>query len=551
MDTDPMGADARPPAPARVAIFDTSLRDGEQSPGCSMTAAQKLRFAHALAELGVDTIEAGFPASSQSDLDGCAAIAREVRGAGVATLARCNDGDIDACARALEHAERPRIHVFISTSPLHREHKLGMSRDEVLARAVAGVERARRYVDDVEFSAEDALRTEPDFLVEVCSAAIAAGARTLNIPDTVGYTTPAEIRALFEHLRTHVLDADRAIFSAHCHDDLGLAVANSLAAIEGGARQVECTINGIGERAGNCALEELVMALETRKAWFDATTGVDTRRLVPTSRLLSRLTGMQVQRNKAIVGANAFAHESGIHQHGMLKHRGTYEILRPEAVGWAKSQMIMGRHSGRAALADRLKELGFTLDEAQLNQVFGRFKALTEKKREVFDADLEALAAGLDSGNGIAVGGWRLLRLQVSTGVGEGILPMASVEVCSPDGERHAEAATGDGPVHAIFAALARGTGVHLDVESYHVSSVTTGEDAQGQASLTARIDGEEIAGSATSTDILEASALAWLDIVNRLHRRDAAAARRESAADAGEAATPGFPTPRPRVATV
>jgi 2-isopropylmalate synthase len=522
-----MDTDVRPEAPERVAVFDTSLRDGEQSPGCSMTAAQKLRFAHALAELGVDTIEAGFPASSESDLNGCAAIARDVRGAGVATLARCNSGDIEACARALEHAERPRIHVFISTSPLHREHKLGMSRDEVLARAVAGVEQARRYVDDVEFSAEDALRTEPDFLAEICSAALAAGARTLNIPDTVGYTTPAEIRALFEYLRTHVKDAHQAIFSAHCHDDLGLAVANSLAAIEGGARQVECTVNGIGERAGNCAMEELVMALETRRAYFGATTGIVTERLVPTSRLLTRITGMGVQRNKAIVGANAFAHESGIHQHGMLKHRGTYEILRPEAVGWAKSQMIMGRHSGRAALADRLKELGFALDEAQLNQVFGRFKALTEKKREVFDADLEALALGID---GRTLGGWRLNRLHVSTGVGDGILPTASVELSSPDGERVTEAATGDGPVHALFAALARATGTHLDIESYQVSSVTTGEDAQGQASLTARVHssenvGEDITGNGTSTDILEASALAWLDIVNRLLRRRAPAA--------------------------
>ncbi len=521
-----MDTHVRPDAPARVAIFDTSLRDGEQSPGCSMTAAQKLRFAHALAELGVDTIEAGFPASSESDLNGCAAIARDVRGAGVATLARCNSSDIEACARALERAERPRIHVFISTSPLHREHKLAMSRDEVVARAVAGVEQARRYVEDVEFSAEDALRTEPDFLAEICSAALEAGARTLNIPDTVGYTTPAEIRALFEYLRANVRDADRAIFSAHCHDDLGLAVANSLAAIEGGARQVECTINGIGERAGNCALEELVMALETRRAYFGATTGIRTERLVPTSRLLTRITGMGVQRNKAIVGANAFAHESGIHQHGMLKHRGTYEILRPEAVGWAKSQMIMGRHSGRAALADRLKELGFALEEPQLNQVFGRFKALTEKKREVFDADLEALALGIDcgTGNGIAIGGWRLHRLHVSTGVGDGTLPTASVELSSPDGRRVTEAATGDGPVHALFAALARGTGTHLDVESYQVSSVTTGEDAQGQASLTARAPtgagGDEITGSGTSTDILEASALAWLDIVNRLHRR-------------------------------
>jgi 2-isopropylmalate synthase len=412
--------------------------------------------------------------------------------------------------------------VFISTSPLHREHKLQMSKDQVIERAIMGVTMARRYVEDVEFSAEDALRTEPEFLADICSAAIAAGARTLNIPDTVGYTTPNEIRALFEYLRANVKDAHKAVFSAHCHDDLGLAVANSLAAIEGGARQVECTINGIGERAGNCALEEIVMALDVRRAYFDATTGIDTTRLVPTSRLLTRITGMNVQRNKAIVGANAFAHESGIHQHGMLKHRGTYEILRPEAVGWAKSQMIMGRHSGRAALADRLRELGFALDEAQLNQVFGRFKALTEKKREVFDADLEALALGTDARN---VGGWRLNRLHVSTGVGDGILPTASVDLCSPDGERVTEAATGDGPVHALFAALGRATALQLDVESYQVSNVTTGDDAQGQASLTTRVrnaDGghDEVTGSGTSTDILEASALAWLDIVNRLHRR-------------------------------
>ena len=517
-----MDTDVTRESPARVSIFDTTLRDGEQSPGCSMTATQKLRFAHALTELGVDTIETGFPASSESELAACAAIVRDVRGATLAALARCHAGDIEACARALEGAERPRIHVFISTSPLHREHKLGMSKAEVLERAVMGVTLARRYVEDVEFSAEDALRTEPEFLAEICSAALAAGARTLNIPDTVGYTTPGEIRALFEYLRANVRDADKAIFSVHCHDDLGLAVANSLAAIEGGARQVECTINGIGERAGNCAMEELVMALETRRAYFGATTGIHTERLVPTSRLLTRITGMNVQRNKAIVGANAFAHESGIHQHGMLKHRGTYEILRPEAVGWAKSQMIMGRHSGRAALADRLRELGFALEEAQLNQVFGRFKTLTEKKREVFDADLEALALGID---GRVIGGWRLSRLHVSTGVGVGTLPTASVELCSPEGERVTEAATGDGPVHALFAALARGIGTHLDIESYQVSSVTTGDDAQGQASLTARIRNDqggvdEITGSGTSTDILEASAHAWLDIVNRVHRR-------------------------------
>jgi 2-isopropylmalate synthase len=334
----------------RVRIFDTSLRDGEQSPGCSMTPPQKLRFAHALAELGVDAIEAGFPASSDADRDAVRAIAREVRGSTITTLARCHEGDIEACAKALEGALHPRIHVFISTSPLHREHKLGLSKAEVLERAVMGVERARRHVDDVEFSAEDALRTEPEFLVEICSAAIAAGARTLNIPDTVGYTTPSEIRALFEYLRKNVRDADQAVFSAHCHNDLGLAVANSLAAIEGGARQVECTVNGIGERAGNCALEELVMALRVRGNYYGAHTRIDARRLVPTSRLLARITGMAVQRNKAIVGQNAFAHEAGIHQHGMLTHRETYEIMRPEEVGFARSQLVLGKHSGRHAL---------------------------------------------------------------------------------------------------------------------------------------------------------------------------------------------------------
>jgi 2-isopropylmalate synthase len=500
----------------RVVIFDTSLRDGEQSPGCSMTAKQKLRFAHALADLGVDVIEAGFPASSSADLEACRAIARDVRDATVAVLARCHAGDIEYCARALDGATNPRIHVFISTSPLHREHKLGLGRDEVLERATMGVRLARRYADEVEFSAEDALRTEPEFLVEVCEAALAAGARTLNIPDTVGYTTPGEIRALFEYLRTNVRDAGRAIFSAHCHNDLGLAVANSLAAIEGGARQVECTVNGIGERAGNAALEEFVMALNVRSGYFNAHTRIDTRRLVPTSRLLARITGMAVQRNKAIVGQNAFAHESGIHQHGMLKHRSTYEIMRAEDVGWAQSQMVLGRHSGRAALKDRLSAIGFDVGEAQLNTVFAGFKALAEKKREVFDADLEALVLGADAH---VARGHRLARAHVSTSVaGEG-LPTASVQLIDSDGVVVNEAAVGDGPVHALFAALARATGLQLEIESYHVSSVTTGDDAQGQASVTARIDGAEVTGSGTSTDILEASALAWLEIANRVLR--------------------------------
>ncbi|AWV08455.1 2-isopropylmalate synthase [Marilutibacter maris] len=517
----------------RVRIFDTSLRDGEQSPGCSMTAAQKLRFAHALAELGVDALEAGFPASSEADRDAVRAIAREVRGSTITTLARCHDGDIDACAAALEGAADPRIHVFISTSPLHREHKLGLSREQVVERAVAGVQRARRHVDDVEFSAEDALRTEPEFLAEICSAAVAAGARTLNIPDTVGYTTPSEIRALFEYLRkalnaSGVAGAGEVVFSAHCHNDLGLAVANSLAAIEGGARQVECTINGIGERAGNCALEELVMALRVRGNYYATHTRIDTRRLVPTSRLLSRITGMAVQRNKAVVGQNAFAHESGIHQHGMLKHRGTYEIMRPEDVGWAQSQMVMGRHSGRAALSDRLQTLGFQLPEPALNQVFAAFKTLAEKKREVFDGDLEALVLGADAA---ATRGWRLTRLHVSTGSGAGdALPTASVQLRDADGGEVSEAAVGDGPVHALFAALARATGIELDIDSYQVSSVTTGDDAQGQAQVIARVDGSELTGSGTSTDILEASAQAWLDVANRVLRTHAATDSRATA---------------------
>jgi 2-isopropylmalate synthase len=482
-----------------------------------MTAAQKLRLAHALADLGVDIIEAGFPASSGADLAATAAIAREVRGPTIATLARCHEGDIDACARALEHAHAPRIHVFISTSPLHRQHKLSLSREQVIERAVMGVERARRYADDVEFSAEDALRTEPEFLAQICSAAFAAGAGTLNIPDTVGYTTPAEIRALFEYLRAAIPDADRAVFSAHCHNDLGLAVANSLAAIEGGAGQVECTINGIGERAGNCALEELVMALKVRQQWFGADTAIDTKRLVPTSRLLARSIGKAVQRDTALVGGNAFAHEAGIHQHGMLKHRGTYEIMRPEDVGWQQSQMVLGRHSGRHALADRLRELGFALDEKRLDALFDAFKALAQKKREVFDADLEALALGADPA--AAARGWCLVRWHVTTGVANGALPTASVELRSPEGQRVAEAAVGDGPVHALCAALSRATGIDLEIASYSVQSVTTGEDAQGQATLIARVDGREMTGSGTSTDILEASALAYLDVANRCAR--------------------------------
>lgn len=523
------------PAPERIRIFDTSLRDGEQSPGCSMGAAQKLRFALALAELGVDTVEAGFAASSEPDADAISRIAHALRGTGtgVCSLARCRPGDIEASAKALEGAEAPRIHVFIATSPLHRQHKLGFSKAEVVDAAVRAVEHARRLVDDVEFSAEDAIRTEPEFLEEVFRAAAKAGARTLNVPDTVGYTTPDEIEALFRRLRAAV--GDEAILSTHCHDDLGLAVANSLAAIAGGARQVECTVNGIGERAGNAALEELVMALNVRADRFPFRTGIDTTRLVPTSRLLTRITGMAVQRNKAIVGANAFAHESGIHQHGMLKHRDTYEIMRPETVGWARSQMVLGRHSGRAAVNERLGFLGFSLDEAATERLFARFKTLAEKKKEVFDADLEALVLGEDA----STAGWQLTAFHLSTGAGQGEQPAAAIELRDPTGEPHFGRGTGDGPVHALFAALTEARGMHVDVESYAVHSVSGGEDAQGQASVSTRHHGEELTASATSTDILEASALAWLALAQRIARRPGPASA-PIHASAESAAAPG-----------
>ena len=498
-------------SPAQVRIFDTTLRDGEQSPGCSMSPSQKVVMARALADLGVDVIETGFPASSQSDREAASLIARELRDTTLCVLSRCLPNDIEASARALEGTAKPRLHLFVSTSPLHREHKLRMSKQQVLDLAATSVAHARRLVDDVEFSTEDGTRTEEDFLAEVIGAAIASGATTINVPDTLGYTTPSEIRGLFERLISGVPGARDVVFSAHCHNDLGMAVANSLAAIEGGARQVECAINGIGERAGNCALEELVMALKVRGAYFNADTGIHTSRLVATSQLLQRLVGMPVQRNKAIVGANAFAHESGIHQHGMLRHRGTYEIMNPQDVGWPESQMVLGRHSGRAAVEQRLRALGYLLEEAELDLVFADFKALCEKQRVVNDADLQTLMQdGADSE------GYRLSSMTVSDA---GHRARATVELSDPEGDRVFETAEGDGPVDALFAALAAATGVDLVLESYQVHSVGLGADARGEASLSVRYGELEYDGSGTSKDIIEASALAWLDVANRLLR--------------------------------
>ena len=501
----------------RVRIFDTTLRDGEQTPGFSMDRRAKLRMAQMLESLGVDVLEAGFPQASPDDFAAVAQIAESLKSTTVCALARCQAGDIDSAARALEKANRSRIHVFISTSPLHREHKLGMSKAQVLDAAVAAVEQAREHCHEVEFSAEDAMRTEPEFLAEVFAAAVAAGASTLNAPDTVGYMTPAEIAERFAWLRAHVTGAERVVFSSHCHNDLGLAVANSLAAVEAGARQVECTVNGIGERAGNAALEEIVMALKVRGAYFGTDTRIDTRKLYPASRLLSQLTGQNVQRNKAIVGANAFAHESGIHQHGMLKHRGTYEIMRPQDVGLAETKLVLGKHSGRAALRQRLQALGHVPEEAALDAIFARFKTLADKKREVHDEDLEALALGQDPD---ALGPWRLLRLDTSTHLGAGA--SAAVKLRHDDGREAAEAAIGDGPVDAVLRAIERATDSDLRLADFQVRAVSEGGDAQGQARLVARHAGRDWNGAGVSTDIVEATAQAALAIVNRIERQAA-----------------------------
>jgi len=497
-----------------VRIFDTTLRDGEQSPGCSMTPQQKIVMARALDELGVDCIETGFPASSQSDREATATIARELKRPVITVLSRCVEADIVASARALETAANPRIHVFLSTSPLHREYKLQMSKQQVLDAVGKHVALARSLIGDIEFSPEDGLRTEEDFLYQVIEVAIANGATTINVPDTIGYTTPEEIRGLFQRMIANIPGGRDVIFSAHCHDDLGLAVANSLAAIEGGARQVECTINGIGERAGNAAMEELVMALKVRQSYYGIDSRIDTRRLVPTSQLLQRLIGMPVQRNKAIVGENAFAHESGIHQHGMLRHRGTYEIMNPADVGWPDTKMVLGRHSGRAALGHRLHALGYVVEDEQLAQIFESFKTLCEQQRVVEDDDLEQLMSG-----GLSGQGYRLASMTISDrgDLDPGRRASAQIELSDPNGHKVSESAFGDGPVDALFSALAGATGVKLELESYHVHSVGLGADARGEADLSVHVDGVEYKGSGTSRDIIEASALAWLDIANRI----------------------------------
>jgi len=392
-------------------IFDTTLRDGEQSPGASMNLAEKLEVALALRDLGVDVIEAGFPIASPGDFEAVQAVARKVEGPVICGLARCHPDDIDRAAEALRDAARPRIHVFLATSAIHREFKLNMAKDEIVRRAVEGVKRAKGYCDDIEFSPEDAARTELDFLAEVVERVIEAGATTVNIPDTVGYAVPEQYAAAIRHLKQSVRGIEKAVISVHCHNDLGLAVANSLAAVKEGARQIECTINGLGERAGNCALEEVVMAVRTRADYFGVQSRINTKRLLPASRLVSHVTGIQVQRNKAIVGQNAFAHEAGIHQDGMLKERSTYEIMRPEDIGLQRTELVLGKHSGRHALRQRIRDLGYHLDDIQLQRVFESFKVLADRKKEIYDADIEALAeAQIHTGPALWAGGGDVQR---------------------------------------------------------------------------------------------------------------------------------------------
>lgn len=500
----------------RIKIFDTTLRDGEQAPGCSMTLGEKLRVARALTDLKVDVIEAGFPAASPGDFESVKAIADLNLGPTICGLARCNPDDIEKVHAAVKGSDRHRIHVFVATSAIHREHKLKMAKEEIIKQAQSSIRMARELCDDVEFSPEDASRTELGYLAEVVSAAIEAGATTVNIPDTVGYTVPGEFDQLFRYLAKHVDGIDDITLSVHCHNDLGMAVANSLAAVNAGARQIECTINGIGERAGNCSLEEVVMALKTRAEFFNGETAIDTTKLYPTSRLVSSITGMHVPRNKAIVGENAFAHEAGIHQHGMLQHASTYEIMRPADVGLSKSNLVLGKHSGRHAFRDRIKELGFALDDFETNRAFQAFKKLADKKKDIYDGDLEAIVM---NSNGAAPGPWALQSLVIQTETDEAA--KARVRLRYENGQEVTQEATGDGPVAACFSALELATNVVFELKNFEVHSASVGEDAQGEVTVTIEYKQQSYRGHGTSVDIVEAGCHAYLDVINRVIRRE------------------------------
>jgi len=497
-----------------ITIFDTTLRDGEQSPGASLNAGEKMEVARQLASMKVDVIEAGFPIASQGDFEAVRDIAREVRRPVIAGLARTRDQDIEACAEALEPAENPRIHVFVATSDVHVEKKLEKTKEEILQMTVDAVEKAGRYVDDVEFSPEDGSRTDPAFLRRIVEAAIDAGATTVNIPDTVGYSLPQIFGDIIRDLRENVPNIDRAEISVHCHNDLGLATANSLAAVHAGAGQVEVAVNGIGERAGNAALEEVVMALNTRRDFFDVDVNVDTTEIARTSRLVSSLTGISVQRNKAVVGANAFAHESGIHQDGVLKERRTYEIMRAQDIGFSDNQIVLGKHSGRHAFRTRLEELGYDLEEKAFHDAFQRFKDLADKKKEIFDGDIEAIVEEQVSSIPSVYG---LDYFHIVSG--STVLATATVEI-RVDDEKRRTAASGDGPVDAVYTAINELLDLEPELADYSIRSVTRGQDALGEVSVKLRVEGREVNGRGTSTDVLEASAKAYLDALNRLRYR-------------------------------
>ncbi|MDP2621093.1 MAG: 2-isopropylmalate synthase [Hyphomicrobiales bacterium] len=498
----------------RVFIFDTTLRDGEQCPGATMTLNEKLQVADLLDEMGVDIIEAGFPIASNGDFEAVSLVAERVENATVAGLARAGNKDIDRCAEAVKKARKPRIHTFISTSPVHMKWKLQMEPEQVYEMVIASVTRARNHVEDVEWSCEDGTRTDFDFMCRCVEAAIKAGASTINIPDTVGYTAPEEFAALIRRVREKVPNSDKAIFSVHCHDDLGMAVANSLAGVSAGARQIECTVNGIGERAGNAALEEVVMAMKTRGDIFPFTTGIDATMLTRASKLVAAVTSFPVQYNKAIVGRNAFAHESGIHQDGMLKHNQTYEIMTPESVGVSKTSLVMGKHSGRNAFRDKLKQLGYVLADNQLEDAFVRFKELADKKKHVYDEDIEAL---VDEKLATAEDRMKVLSLLVVAGT---MGPQSATLTLDVDGEHKTVQATGNGPVDATFNAIQALVPHEARLELYQVHAVTEGTDAQAEVSVHLGVNDRTFAGRAAHPDTLVASAKAYLVALNKLMAR-------------------------------
>src|SRR5437899_1140462 len=499
----------------RIIIFDTSLRDGEQAPGFSMNTQEKLEMARQLARLNVDVIEAGFPISSDEDFEAVREVAKQVgtlEGAPIICgLSRVGLGDIDRAWEAVKYARRSRIHTFVATSDIHLKYKLRKSRAEVLKAAVDAVKHARAYCEDVEFSPEDASRTDFDYMCEVLEAVIDAGARTINIPDTVGYAIPEEWFNRIMKIREHVKNSSKAVLSVHCHNDLGQAVANSLAAIRAGARQIECTINGIGERAGNASLEEIVMALKTRKDFFEIDTQVRTEEIFKSSRLLSSITGVHVQPNKAIVGENAFAHEAGIHQDGVLKEKLTYEIMRPEDIGRPSNKLVLGKHSGRHALAARLKDLGVDLSGPDLDRAFKAFKGLADRKKEVYDEDLMAIVTD-EAAQGAA--GYELEYLHVISGTG--VVPSATVKL-KKDGQVFQDSGVGDGPVDAVLNAIDAVTGMKGRLQDYSLRAATSGKDAIGEVSMKVDFDGTLVWGKGASTDVIEASARAYLSALNRV----------------------------------